>query len=297
MSEYCHWDRYGAGVEWEKLTTRVRGASAFWRGIGKVVPSIKIFFSASLGDGNLFRFWLDEWSDKGCLRGKFPQLFAITQQPQGTVRDCWDGGWSPSLAVQLSDQRLEEFLSMQQLLEGWRPREGARDGWIWKKDDFSVRRLYQQLRTAQHVDPTVLNACRAVWKQRLPHKVAVFAWMIARQRVLTRVRHRHLFSTGSTLCMMCKEQEEDCEHLFFKCPIAKRIWASQGLSEITSSSVFWVTLTRRGRGQEANRGKRFAVVWAIWLHRNEVVFEGKAVSSEYLIQEVEKFVDFWFGNV
>ena len=32
---------------------------------------------------------------------------------------------------------------MQQLLEGWRPREGARDGWIWKKDDFSVRRLYQ----------------------------------------------------------------------------------------------------------------------------------------------------------
>ena len=241
----------------------MRGASAFWRGIGKVVPSIKIFFSASLGDGNLFRFWLDEWSDKECLRGKFPRLLAITQHPQGTVRDCWDGGWSPSLAVQLSDQRLEEFLSMQQLLEGWRPREGARDGWIWKKDDFSVRRLYQQLRMAQHVDPTVLNACRAVWKQRLPHEVAVFAWMIARQRVLTRVRHIHLFSTVSALCMMCKEQEEDCEHLFFKCLIAKRIWASQGLSEITSSSVFWATLPRRGRGQEANWGKRFAVVWAI----------------------------------
>ena len=142
---------------WEKLTTRVRGASAFWRGIGKVVPSIKIFFSASLGDDNLFRFWLDKWSDKGCLRGKFPW------HPQGTVKECWDGGWSPSLAVQLSDQRLE-FLSMQQLLEGWRPREGARDGWIWKKDEFSVRRLYQQLRTAQHLDPTILNACRAVWK-------------------------------------------------------------------------------------------------------------------------------------
>ena len=45
-------DKYGAGVNWEKTTTRVRGASAFWRGIGKVLPS--------LGDGNLFRFWLDE---------------------------------------------------------------------------------------------------------------------------------------------------------------------------------------------------------------------------------------------
>ena len=39
------------------------------------------------------------------------------------------------------------------------------------------------------------------------------------------------------------------------------------------------------------------VVWALWLHHNEVVFEGKAVSSEGLLQEVEKFVGFWFGNV
>ena len=129
-------------------------------------------------------------------------------------------------------------------------------------------------------DPAVLNACRVVGKQRLPHKVAVFAWMIARQRVLTRVRHRHLFSTGSTLCMLCREHEEDCEHLFFKCPIAIRIWTSQGLSDITSSSVFWATIQRRRRGQDADR---FAVVWALWLHRNEVVFEEKAVSSEGLI--------------
>ena len=147
----------------------------------------------------MFRFWLDEWTDKGCLIGKFPRLFAITQHPQGTVRDCWDGGWSGSLAVQLSDQGLEEFLSMQQLLEGWRPWEGARDGWIWKKDDFSVRRLYRQLRTAQHVDPTVLKACRAVWKQRLPHKVAVFSWMIARQRVLTRVRQTFILNRFSPM--------------------------------------------------------------------------------------------------
>ena len=81
-------------------------------------------------------------------------------------------------------------------------------------------------------------------------------------------------------------------------PLSRKIFVtSQRLSEITSNSVFWATLPRRGRGQEANQGKRFAVVWAIWLHRNEVVFEGKAVSSECLVQEVEKFVGFWFGNV
>ena len=68
-------------MDWDKMTTRVRGASAFWRGLGKVVPIIQQFSSARLGDGTSFRFWLDEWSDKGCLRGKFPQLFCDNPTP------------------------------------------------------------------------------------------------------------------------------------------------------------------------------------------------------------------------
>ena len=96
---------------------------------------------------------------------------------------------------------------------------------------------------------------------------------------------------------VCGEHEEDYEHLFFKCPIAIRIWGSQGLSEIKSSSIFWATLPRRRRGHDAERGRRFAVVWAIWLHRNEVVFEGKVVSSEGIIHEVECFVGSWFAPV
>ena len=95
-------DRYEAGVAWDKMTTRVRGASAFWRGLGKVVPIIQKIFSARLGDSALFRFYLDEWSDKGCLREKFPRLFVLTRHPQGTVKECWDGGWNPSLAAHLS---------------------------------------------------------------------------------------------------------------------------------------------------------------------------------------------------
>ena len=205
------------------MTVRVRGASAFWRGLGKVVPHILKFFAASLGDGALFRFWLDEWSDKGCLRGRFPRLFALTPHPQGKVKECWDGGWNPSLAAHLSEQRVGEFISMQQMLEGRRPREGVTYGWIWRNESFSVRGLYRQLRTSQIEDPTMLDACRDVWKQKLPYKVAIFAWTLARQRVLTRVRLRYLVSAESSMCMLCGEQEEDYEHLFFKCPIATRI--------------------------------------------------------------------------
>ena len=95
---------------------------------------------------------------------------------------------------------------------------------------------------------------------------------------------------------MCMDGEEDIDHLFFECRIARVIWASQGLSEITSSSVFWEKMPRRTRGQEKVRGKRFAVLWALWLHRHEVVFKGKAVSVDGIIHEVEKFTSFWFDH-
>ena len=111
-----------------------------------------------------------------------------------------------------------------------------------------------------------------------------------------RVRRRRFFPAESSTCMLCSEKEEDCEHLFFECPIARMVWASQGLADIKSSSVFWATIPRRNRGREADRGKRFAVVWGIWLHRNEVVFEGKTVLVDAIIYEVEKFVSFWFEN-
>ena len=73
-------------------------------------------------------------------------------------------------------------------------------------DPYSVRGLYRKLRMTQIEDPATLNTCCAVRKQRIPHKVEVFAWTFARQQVMTRVRHRRFFSTESALCMLCSEQ-------------------------------------------------------------------------------------------
>ena len=49
--------------------------------------------------------------------------------------------------------------------------------------------------------------------------------------------------------MLCGEHEEDCEHLFFKLPIAIRIWASQGFGSLRSSQVQYSGLQYRG-GEE-----------------------------------------------
>ena len=122
-------DRYGIGLAWEKFTANVSGASALWRGLSEVVPRVQQFFSAQLGDGATFQFWLDNWSASGCLRDIFPRLFALTRCPKAVVGDCWFGGWSPTFTSHLSDQRVEEFLSLLMLIISERLVEGMSDGW------------------------------------------------------------------------------------------------------------------------------------------------------------------------
>ena len=58
-------DRYGAGVVWDKMTVIVRGASAFWRGLGKVAPNIQSFLQQVWGTWLYFSFgWMS-----GRIRG------------------------------------------------------------------------------------------------------------------------------------------------------------------------------------------------------------------------------------
>ena len=178
--------------------------------------------------GALFRFWLDEWSDKGC---QF-RIFALTQHSQAQSKSVGTEGGTHQLAHLFGG-----IHECNRCSRGGGP--GTTQNAIFSSWAIST------VRTAQSEDPIRLDECREVWKQRLPLKVAIFAWIFARQRVLTRVRHRLLVSAGSALCMLCGEQEEDCEHLFFPFKTIIR---------------FWATIPRRRRGYEAERGRRFAVI-------------------------------------
>ena len=83
---------------------------------------------------------------------------------------------------------------------------------------------------------------------------------------------------------------------FSNVPLRSGFGPVKGFPRLSQVPYFGLQYRRR-RGYDAERGRRFAVIWAIWLHRNEVVFEGKSVSSEGIIQEVERFVGAWFAHV
>ena len=46
--------------------------------------------------------------------------------------------------------------------------------------------------------------------------------------------------------------------------------------------------------REEEKGKLLAVLWALWLHHNEVIFKGRVASVDSVVQNAEGFVSWWF---
>ena len=75
---------------------------------------------------------------------------------------------------------------------------------------------------------------------------------------------------------------EDCDHLFFQCPLAQETWQSVNVDRlgIISTEVFWASLSGGFFRREADWGCIFAVLWAIWTDRNEVIVRGVNPSGD-----------------
>ena len=59
------------------------------------------------------------------------------------------------------------------------------DGLEWVGAPFQVRAAYRRARTVDKTDMT--KAWQLLWKVKVPLKVRIFSWLLAKQRLVTRV--------------------------------------------------------------------------------------------------------------
>ena len=76
---------------------------------------------------------------------------------------------------------------------------------------------------------------------------------------------------------------------FFKCPFAKTIWNQKSIPSMdaTWKTSFWDSIWRGGHKRKEEGGRILAVLWAIWLHRNDKLFRGRASSTNGVTYAVE----------
>ncbi|RVW26393.1 putative ribonuclease H protein [Vitis vinifera] len=169
-----------------------------------------------VGKGNKIRFWTDPWCGNNVLCQGFPDLFSMATQRNVTVEEYWDqnlgqGGWNLRLLRDFNDWELGMVGNLLVELREYRVTL-EEDSVFWKegKDGlFKVKKAYSVLANTEGAEFPHSN----VWVDRVPTKIAFFAWEAAWGKVLTLDRLQRRGWQFPNRCFLCGCEEETINHI------------------------------------------------------------------------------------
>jgi hypothetical protein len=144
---------------------------------------------------------------------------------------------------------------------------------------FSVGSLYKAIILCD----IPVNSNKKIWKMKIPLKTKIFCWYFRRGVILTKDNIVKRNWHGSTQCVFC-HQDETINHLFLQCRFARSIWSliqialslypPTSVTNIFGNWLHGIDL----RFRTLNRVGALAVIWSLWLCRNDKVFNDKNYS-------------------
>jgi hypothetical protein len=144
---------------------------------------------------------------------------------------------------------------------------------------FSVSSLYNAI--IQFDIPVDDN--KKIWKMKIPLKTKIFGWYVRRGVIITKDNLVKRNWHGSSLCVFC-HHDETIKHLFFQCCFARSIWsiiqvASKLYPPTSVAHIFGNWLHGIDiRFRMFIRVGVLAIIWSLWLCRNDNVFNNKNYS-------------------
>jgi len=175
----------------------------------------------------------------------------------------------------------------------------SRDTVIWKGNksgSFSSKSVYDSLTKTDHG-----QSFSHIWKAKIPHRIKIFMWLLENKAVLTKDNLLRRKWVGSPTCFFCSSNE-NIDHLFFLCPVAKVLWSLVGIC-IGASNIpenilqfkLWISHWLPG-GQQVYTFCAAAICWAIWKRRNEACFENKKLRNPAeILSYACALMTFWAG--
>ena len=164
------------------------------------------------------------------------------------------------------------------------------DGVIWKvggHGKYGVKEAYNGL--------VVINACdfphRGVWVNKVPTKVAFFAWEAAWGKILTLDRLQKRGWQFPNRCFLCGCEEERVNHILLHCTVVRALWdivfALVGVHWVFPEMVKEALFSWRGPFVGKKRKKIWnsiplCIFWTVWKERNRLAFKGGVLNIQKL---------------
>lgn len=97
---------------------------------------------------------------------------------------------------------------------------------LWKTGENKYSRKFDNRKTWQLIWPQQTRTVwsRGVWFKYATPKYAFFIWLVFLNRLTTGDNMRNWNVGARTDCVLCRNNEEDRNHLFFSCLYSSQIW-------------------------------------------------------------------------
>ena len=214
---------------WFSVEPRGSFGVGLWKDIRKEAQQLKQKCKLMLGDGGRIRFWEDRWCGENPLCVSFPTLYVVAASKGAIVGEVWEttggeGGWNLRFIRPFNDWEMEETRRLISLISNKKVFHWEKDiifKLVDKKGHYIVKANYGHLIGDDvHVSPIDL-----IWNSYMPPKVIVFTREGWWSKVLTMNQLKKRGFQLTSRCPLCKEDEENVDHLFH-CPSVWGYWVA-----------------------------------------------------------------------
>jgi ribonuclease HI len=187
-----------------------------------------------------------------------------------------------------------------------------RDMWAWhydRKGLFSVRSAYRMLVWTREKRDAWLEGCASssngiveekqwssLWKTRVPSKVKLFTWRLAKHSLPTNDIRNHRGMADDDRCQFCGTADL-WRHALLDCTLSRCVWAlaDPEVTEHLSASdegEAWLWLANMFATLDHDKLTRVLItLWAIWHARQKAIYEQQFQSPLMTHLFMERFID------
>ncbi|XP_015969969.1 uncharacterized protein LOC107493386 [Arachis duranensis] len=259
--------------------------------------------SLEVGNGRQVHFWEDSWLPTGMLKDTFPRLFSVSNQNGTVIGDCgfWHGLewiWNFQWRRKLFQWELELVNQLHEVLRSVKLTTEREDQLVWKFDKsgiYTTNSFVQVLQAKTLPEKiTSYSFTSSIWRGLVPPRIELFTWFVLVGRVNTKERLRRLgvIDQLDSICVLCKKDVEDLHHLFLRCQFTWQVWCAwlfdYGRLWIVPGTIkqhfeSWTGVTVRKEERKRWLIGFFAIVWHIWMERNDRIFRSQEAGIAEII--------------
>ncbi|CAH2047940.1 unnamed protein product [Thlaspi arvense] len=247
-----------------------------------------------VGNGQLCRFWIDNWSPFGqmtvYLGEEGPRQVGITSNAK--LSDLWRlDSWHLPPARSEKQLNFQIYLSSMQLSSV----EDAYEWWIDNKakNRHNIGSIYSTI-IDHHPSVTWSGV---VWYSGGIPKHKFLTWLFVLNRCPTRDKMRSWGLQVDPLCLLCASANETRDHLLFECSYSWEIWtrisrccSHQPQGTWTETLEYLCSLQGSGISKKLLLISWQATIYSIWVERNHRLHRNTAKSTTMIINQIARLV-------